>query len=166
MGNANPPLEADVPPELAARLVDGEITLAEFAGLSRSTLYAIARLGYQLLESGKPEQAREIYRGLVAADPYDSVFHCHLAAAHHRLGDTDAAFEEYSKALRFNIANVEAFAGRGEIQLERGQIAEAIEDLSAAIRLDSSGTRNSTLRAGAILVGLKEAAQKASRRQK
>lgn len=163
MESANQPLDADVPPELAARLVGGEITLAEFAGLSRPTLYAIAHLGYQLLESGKPEQAREIYRGLVAADPYDSVFHCHLAAAHHRLGDTDEAFEAYSTALRFNVGNAEAFAGRGEIQLERGRIAEAVEDLSTAIRLDSSGKRNSTLRAGAILVGLKEAAQKASR---
>lgn len=154
----NQPDTADVPPELAARLVSGEITLAQFAGLSRQTLYAIARLAYQLLESGKPEQAREMYRGLVAADPYDSVFHCHLAAAHHRLGESDEAFEEYSEALRFNVGNVEAFAGRGEIYLERGQISEAVEDLSTAIRLDPSGKKNTTLRAGAILVALKEAA--------
>lgn len=156
------PVESDVPPALAARLVEGEITLAEFVGLSRPTLYAIARLGYQLLVSGKPEQAREIYSGLVAADPYDSVFHCHLAAAHQRLGEIDEAFEEYSAALRYNIANAEALAGRGEIYLERGQLAEAIEDLSAAVRLDPSGKRHTTLRAGAILVGIKEEAQKAA----
>jgi tetratricopeptide (TPR) repeat protein len=160
MESPNQPEAADVPPELAARLVGGEINLAQFAGLERPTLYAIARLGYQLLESGKPDQAREIYRGLVAADPYDSVFHCHLAAAHQRLGELDEAFAEYTQALRFNVGNAEALAGRGEIHLERGQISEAIKDLSAAVRLDPSGKKNTTLRAGAILVGLKEAVDK------
>nr|MDQ3805263.1 hypothetical protein [Acidobacteriota bacterium] len=89
-----------VPPELAARLVRGEITLAEFAGLRREELYAIAQVGYQLLNGGRLEDARAVYRGLAAADPFDSVFRCHLAAAHLRLGDADEAVKEFNAALR------------------------------------------------------------------
>lgn len=154
--------EAEVPPALAARLIGGEITLAEFTGLSRRTLYAIAQVAYELLNSGKLEEARQIYRGLVAADPFDSVFHCHLAAAHHRLGDVDAAIGEYTEALRFNVANADALAGRGELYLQRDRITEAIMDLRAAIRLDPDGKKATTARARAIVLALKEAAAKAA----
>lgn len=147
-----------VPPALAARLVGGEINLAEFVGLRRDTLYAIARVGYQFLNSGRIEQARRVYRGLVAADPYDSVFRCHLAAAHHRLGDLDDAVEEYTAALRFNHANVDALAGRSEIFLQRGRIGEAVADLRAVIALDPHAQRATTLRARAVLQTLRNAA--------
>ena len=155
--------DAQVPPELAARLVGGEIDLAQFVGLSRPQLYAIAEVGYQLYNSGKVEQAREIYRGLVAAAPLDSVFHCHLAASHHRLDNLDEALAEYTAALRFNFANQDALAGRGEIYLQRGRLAEALSDLRAALELDPEGKRPTTLRARAILVAIKEAMEKTSK---
>ncbi|HEX8455949.1 MAG TPA: tetratricopeptide repeat protein [Pyrinomonadaceae bacterium] len=149
---------AEVSPALAARLVGGQINLAEFVGLRRSTLYAIASVAYQLLNSGRVEQARRIYRGLVAADPYDSVFRCHLAAAHQRLGELDEAVSEYTAALRFNYANVDALAGRSEILLQRGRIAEAVQDLRAVLTHDPQGRRATTLRARAILQALRAAA--------
>lgn len=151
----------EAPPALAARLVGGEINLAEFVGLSREALYAVAGVAYQLYNSGKVEQARQIYHGLVAADPYDSVFHCHLAAAHQRLGQLDEALEEYTQALRFNIANQDALAGRGEVHLQRARVAEALADLRAAIELDPEGRRVTTLRARAVLIAVKEAMDKA-----
>lgn len=158
--DASPRPGVQVAPELAERLVGGEINLAEFVGLGREQLYAIAQVAYQLYNSGKVEQAREIYRGLVAADPLDSVFHCHLAASHHRLGDLDEAFSEYTAALRFNFANQDALAGRGEIHLQRGSLAEAVSDLRAAVELDAEGKRATTLRARAILIAIKEALAK------
>jgi tetratricopeptide (TPR) repeat protein len=147
-----------VPPELAARLISGQITLGEFTGLPRQTLYAIAEIGYQLLNSGKLAEAHDIYRGLVAADPYDSVFHCHLAATLHRLGQLDAALDEYTKSLQFNKANMDALVGRGEINLQQQRLPEAIRDLRAAVELDPQGLKASTVRARAILLALKEAA--------
>jgi tetratricopeptide (TPR) repeat protein len=149
-----------VPPELSARLVRGEITLAEFAGLRREELYQIAQVGYQLLNGGRLEEARTVYRGLVAADPFDSVFRCHLAAAHLRLGDAEEAVSEFDAALRLNVANVDALSGRGEAQLNRGRIAEAVTDLAHALRLDPEAKRPSTLRARALLMALKEAADR------
>jgi len=158
---SQPQDEAKVSPELAARLIGGQMTLAEFTGLSRETLYEIAQIGYRMLNSGKLEQAREIYRGLVAADPYDSVFHCHLAAAHHRLGDLDSALKEYTQALQFNYANADALVGRGEIYLHQEQLSEAVKDLRKATELDPQAEKPSTVRARAILLALNDAANKA-----
>lgn len=145
-----------IPPEMVEKLVEGEITIAELVGLSRGTLYAIAEVGYQMLTSGKVEQAKQIYQGLAAADPYDSVFHCHLAAAHHKLGELDEALAEYSKALQFNFANIDALAGRGEIYFNKGQLTEAFNDLKEAIERDPEAKYPSTARARAIMMALKE----------
>lgn len=149
--------EADFPKDLPAMLIRGEVTLADVFGLDQESLYEIARLGYGLLNSGKLSEAKQIYSGLVAADPYDSVFHCHLAAVHHRLGELDEAFQQYSEALNFNFANVDALAGRAEIQLTRGKLAAGIADLKQAIEIDPEGARPSTLRARALMLALKRA---------
>src|SRR5262245_50025495 len=134
-----------------ARLARGEIILAEVLGLDRDSLYEIAHLGFRLLSSGKLQEAKQIYTGLVAADPYDSVFHCHLGAVHHRLHETEAAYEQYTEALKFNHANIDALVGRGELQLEEGKFAGALADLKRAIEIDPSVTRPSLVRARALL---------------
>lgn len=152
--------EPEVSPEMAAKLASGQITLAQFVGLSREQLYAMANIAYNLLNSGKLEDARDIYRGLVAADPFDSVFHCHLAAVYLRMGDAQAALKEFNLALRFNVANVDAMAGRGETHLQLGQLSEAVTDLRSALELDPKLSRASTIRARAILLSLKDAMNK------
>lgn len=142
------------------KLATGQITLAEFAGLSRKQLYEIAGRGYQLLTSGRLEEARQIYAGLVAADPYDSVFHCHLGAVLWQMGEPEKAFEEYDAALRLNVANVDALAGRGELYLAQGEVKKGIEDLRKVLENDPNGERPSTARARALLLSLREAAMR------
>lgn len=144
------------------KLATGQATLAEIVGLSREQLYEIAQQGYRLLNSGKLEEARQIYAGLVAANPYDSVFHCHLGAVYWRMGDLEKAFAEYDAALRFNRANVDALAGRGELYLSRGDAKKGIADLRAALENDAQATRPSTVRARALLLSLRDAAQNLS----
>ena len=146
-----------VTPELAAKLASGQITLAQFAGISREKLYEMANVAYALLNTGKLEEARDIYRGLVAADPFDSVFHCHLAATYLRMGESEKALKEFDAALRFNVANVDAFSGRGETYLSLGKLQEAVSDLKRTLELDPKLTRASTIRARAILLSLKDA---------
>jgi tetratricopeptide (TPR) repeat protein len=152
--------KADFPKDLPAMLIRGEVTLGDVFGLDQESLYEIAKLGYGLLNSGNLREAKQIYEGLVAADPYDSVFHCHLGAVHHRLGEFDEALQQYSEALNFNYANVDALVGSAEIQLSRGNIAEAIQGLKRAIELDSEGTRSSTHDAHALLLAIKRAFDK------
>lgn len=145
--------------EIQGKLATGQITIAEAVGMSRKQLYAIAGQGYKLLNSGRLEEARQIYAGLVAADPFDSVFHCHLGACLWRLGELDRAFEEYDAALRFNIANVDALAGRGELYLLKGEVKKGIEDLRKALENDPQAARPSTARARALLLSLRQAAE-------
>lgn len=146
--------------DLKERLAGGEITIAQFAGLGKEQLYEIAKQGYQLFSSGKLEEAEIIYSGLVAADPFDSVFHCHLGAVYFRKSEMDKAFEEYSSAIRLNIGNVDALAARGEIYLQRGELKEGIEDLRKAVEYDTEAKRDSAKRARALLLSLRDAAQK------
>lgn len=145
--------------EALEKLATGQATLAEVVGLSREQLYEIAQQGYRLLNSGKLEEARQIYAGLVAANPYDSVFHCHLGAVYWRLGDLEKAFEEYDASLRFNIANVDALAGRGELYVAKGDAKKGIADLRAALENDPEGKHPATVRARALLLSLRNAAQ-------
>lgn len=149
----------EVPKELAEKLIRGEITLGEFLGFSRSSLYEIAQLGYQMLTTGKLESALAIYRGLVQASPYDSVFHCHLGATLYAMGEHEEAVEEYSKAIQYNKANADALAGRGELYLRMNKVVEGLADLKAAIEADPEGKRASTLRARATVAMLREAAK-------
>lgn len=141
--------------EWTALLGSGQITLAEYVGLSKKELYVIAKQAYLLLNSGKLEEAHDIYQGLVAADPYDSVFHCHFAAVLLRLGKPEEALKEFNFALQYNLSNIDALAGRGEIRLAQGEIKEAVADLRQAIELDTDGKRASTIRARAALFSLK-----------
>jgi tetratricopeptide (TPR) repeat protein len=76
---------------------------------------------------------------------------------HHSLGELDEAFQQYTEALNFNYANVDALVGLGEIQLSRGSLAAAISSLKQAIELDPEGIRPSALRARALLLALKRA---------
>ena len=146
--------------EIQEKLATGQITIAEAVGISRKQLYTIAQRGYQLLNSGKLEEARQIYAGLVAADPYDSVFHCHLGAVLWRLGEIDKAFEEYNASIRLNIANVDALSARGELYLLKGEVKKGIEDLRAALENDAQGSHPSSIRARALLLSLRQAAGK------
>jgi len=145
--------------ERALGLARGEITLAQYAGLRREELYAIARTAHRLLNGGRLREALTIYRGLAAADPYDSVFRCHLAAALLRTGDAEAALAEFDAALRLNVANGDALSGRGETRLRLGHFSEAVKDLTAAVALDPKAARPSTARALSLLGAVREAAR-------
>lgn len=145
--------------EQSLRLARGEITLAQYAGLTRAELYAVAREAYRLMCGGRLAEALTIYRGLAAAEPYDSVFRCHLAAALLRAGDARGSLEEFDAALRLNVANGDALSGRGEARLRLGQFSDAVKDLTAAVALDPKAARPSTARALSLLNAVREAAR-------
>jgi tetratricopeptide (TPR) repeat protein len=145
--------------EAAEKLYLGEITPGEFLGMSQERLYKIANVGYEMLKSGQLQGAHDIFQGLVAAAPYDSVFHCHLAAVLARQERFDEAMAEYNRSLDYNIANVDALVGRGELYLRESKVAEALKDIQRAIELDPQFTRETTRRARATLMVLHKMAQ-------
>jgi len=152
----------EIPPELAEKLFLGEITPAEFLGMSTESLYKVATMGYELFKSGQIQGALEIFEGLVSASPYDSVFHTHLAATYARLERFDEALAEYTRALELNIANVDALVGRSELYLRDSKLAEALQDIQKALQLDPTASRDTTKRARATLSVLQKMAEEES----
>jgi tetratricopeptide (TPR) repeat protein len=158
------PASATKPPtppdetELAQRLISGELSVGQYLGLPQRELYEIASAGHRMLTQGHSQQALTIFKGLVAASPYDSVFHCNLAAAYAQVGSYAEALQEYGLALQLNIANVDALAGRSELLLREGRVAEALADIQAALKLDPQARRETTRRASANLLVLKKMA--------
>ncbi len=141
------------------KLVGGEMTIGEYVGLSKKELYEIARKGFQLIQTGRLDEAKTIYQGLVAADPYDSVFHCQLGGIYFKQKELEKAFKEFEDSIRLNFANVDALAGRGELFLMQGKYEEGIEDLRKAIENDPDGKKQSSVRARGLLLSLKNAVE-------
>ena len=143
--------------ELGEKLVVGEITPAEFLGLSQEMLYQIATRGHEMLKTGKFQDALDIFKGLVAASPYDSVFHCNLASTYAHLEKYAEAKDEYTRALELNIGNVDALVGRSELLLREGNVNGAVQDIQSALKLDPEAKRENTKRARATLTMLQKA---------
>jgi tetratricopeptide (TPR) repeat protein len=140
-----------------AALLSGKLPLGQFLGLSGRVLDQIAEIGHRMLATGRLAQARQIYEGLVAVQPFDSLYYCHLGAVYQRLNEPEMALEAYSRALQSDLRNVDALAGRGEIYLQCGQRQEAVRDLSEAIRLDPQAKRASSARARALIEAVRKA---------
>lgn len=149
----------EISTEAAEKLFLGEITPGEFLGLSQERLYKIASMGYDMLKTGQIQGALEIFEGLVAAAPYDSVFHCHLAATYAKLERFDEAMAEYNRSLELNLANIDSLVGRGELYLRDSKVAEALKDIQRALELDPQLSRETTRRARATLTVLGKMAE-------
>ncbi|WP_232293430.1 BTAD domain-containing putative transcriptional regulator [Stigmatella aurantiaca] len=144
---------------MSQRLIAGEITPAQFLGLSQDQLYALATRGYDLMVRGHAQSAIDILKGLTAAAPYDSVFHCHLAAAYVQAERFQEGLEEYNRALQLNLANVDALGGRSELLLREGKVAEALTDIQKALQLDPEAKHETTQRARTALLLLQSMAE-------
>jgi tetratricopeptide (TPR) repeat protein len=147
-----------IPAEDGERLILGEISPAEFLRIPQEKLYEIAKRGHEMLTTGKLKDALDIFKGLVAASPYDSVFHCNLASTYAHLGQSEDALAEYTEALKFNIGNVDALVGRSELYLRDGKVELALKDIKAAINYDPEMKRDTTKRASVILSRLQQIA--------
>lgn len=161
---SSPDQKTQLEQEAAEKMIRGEMTLGQFLGMSRKALYDFANTGHQLLQAGSTQQALQIFKGLVAADPYDSVFHCQLAATYMTLEQFDEAFEEFEQSLRFNPGNVDALVGRGEIHLRRGNVPAGLADFTQATQRDPELKHRSTQRARSMLIVLSQQAQSATKK--
>ncbi len=140
----------------------GRITLGELEGINKRAQYELAELGYGYLQAGQHEEALRIFRGLALLDPYDAYFQLALGWIAHKERRLDDAEQHLSRSLAINPYSVAAHTSRGEVRLLRGQIAEAVEDLEAAIELDPEANDPATHRAVALVEGLRLEVQRAT----
>lgn len=134
--------------------VMGYITMGEMEGIGKEVQYEMAQKGYRVLSEGKLNLAKDIFRGLLALDPYDSYFHTAYGATLQREGKYADAENAYSLALKFNPYNTTALANRGESRFQLGKVLEAAQDIKEAVRLDPNGKDPATLRARVLSMAI------------
>ncbi|MFZ9887305.1 MAG: tetratricopeptide repeat protein [Myxococcota bacterium] len=152
-------------PQRLAQFVAGEITLGDLEGISKADQYKMAETGYRLLSSGKFDDAKKVFLGLHALDPFDAYFLASLGVIAVQQGDHDEGRARFSRALEINPYSAAALVGRAELLLADGALPEAASDLARAIAADPEGKDPTTQRARAIAANVKrliEQAQKAS----
>ncbi|MCC7380447.1 MAG: tetratricopeptide repeat protein [Deltaproteobacteria bacterium] len=129
----------------------GDLTLGELEGISKESQYQMAQVGHSLLREGKRDQAKKIFEGLQALDPYDAYFHATLGAIAQEEGDVEKAERLYTRSLEINPFSIPALAGRGEIRLIAGRFQDAITDLAAALKEDPEAKQPATKRVRGLL---------------
>lgn len=143
----------------------GDLTLAQLEGMTAENLYAIADMGYDLLEEGKLGEAQKIFEGLNVYNPYDSYFHSALGSIYQKQGKKEEAIKSYRAAVELYPEDITSWTNCGELLLERsGELHKetkvddavryfeaAIECFKRALALDPKVTTPSALRARTLV---------------
>jgi len=95
----------------------------------------------EAINSGRPAEAVEDFREMVALDPQDATARMYLGIALARAGDQKAALEQYSEALRLAPNNGGVHYNLGVVLTTLGSEAEAIEHFQAAVQSDPQLTQ-------------------------
>lgn len=148
-------------PARLEQFILGKITLGELEDFPKSAQYELAEIGYRFLQNGDTERSGKIFRGLAALDPYDAYFHTALGVIAQQREDFAAAAAHYSRALEIYPGSSVALANRGECRLRMGELAEAADDLVAAVKSDPAVQYGSTRRAKALVRVVREQLEKA-----
>ncbi|MDI6871552.1 MAG: tetratricopeptide repeat protein [Bacillota bacterium] len=104
------------------------------AVLSRPAIKAF--LGRAAADRGRVDEAVELYREALSADPSLGLARVGLAEGLSRLGRTEEAIAEYERFLEDNPDDPEALAAVGQLYLVTGRAAEARRALEMAVRLN------------------------------
>ncbi len=97
-------------------------------------------LGRRAMEAGNLVGAREAFERALQAAPDSSFLHRDLARIARALGEDDEAVERSTRAIALDANDAEAYAIRGAVKADRGDVEAALEDLRRARDLDPSLT--------------------------
>jgi Flp pilus assembly protein TadD len=128
----------------------GETTWAEIEGMTFEEARAIAQVGCDLAATGRLEEARIIFEGLVAGNPKDSGAQAALGTVYQKLGRNDDAVSAYDASLKADARNPVALANRGELRLKAGD-KNGFADLARAVEADPHGETSASRRAKALI---------------
>lgn len=95
----------------------------------------------RLLQTGEVEPAQAICADMLARNPADANFLCLSAQTLTRLGRLDEAAVQIEAALGIFPRFERAHEAKGDLLVARGELADAVESLEEALRLDPSRQR-------------------------
>jgi tetratricopeptide (TPR) repeat protein len=152
--------------ETLEKFVKGEITLGEMAGVDADSQTKIVQMGHRLLSSGKLDDAKLIFEGLVALNPYEPYYLLAAGGVAQQQERWEDAEQWYSRCLAYDDKNVVAYANRGEVRVMLENIDGAAEDLVNAVKNDPEAKEPTTQRAKGLLVEIKRQLDKAQAEDK
>lgn len=144
-----------------------EQTLAQLTGITAEQADVIANMGCDLANSGRFDDARVVFEGMVTLNPHDAAAQAALGTVYQKLGRTDDALAAYDACLKLDPKHPVALANRGELKV-LARDASGWLDLAKALEADPQGTTVGSRRARAMIEAVakkekeaKENAQKA-----
>lgn len=118
------------------KVAKDEMTWAEAIGLTRHEAFGMAQAAHRMFEHGMQERGRKGMEALVELNPLVGAFHALLGGMAGRMGDEALAEQCYSKAIELEPGNLAARVNRAEMLLKKGKVADALDDLIAATKID------------------------------
>ncbi|MDS4059927.1 MAG: tetratricopeptide repeat protein [Candidatus Contendobacter sp.] len=116
--------------------------IAEYYARSSTVARQRANLGMEVVLGAIAEtdyrRAVEDGERLLLQNPTNAKLLNNLGSAYYRLGRLEEAFAAYSRALELDDRLVDAYVGRGAVNIDQGEYEKAIRDCAAAIDLSRS----------------------------
>jgi tetratricopeptide (TPR) repeat protein len=114
---------------------------AQAQGAERDSMVGVESrflLGQCYQQLGRWREAQGAYAEFIAANPYEKEAFANLGLVKAKLGDSDAALADFSKALDIDPKFLDARRNRGTVYLGQKRYDSAIEDFSAVLAEDGN----------------------------
>jgi len=142
-------MEQLMTPERVSSFLKGEINWSQLVGISMDQAYAIAEIGFNLLNQGRLEDAEKIFVGLCAMNPQDGYYQSVLGSIFARQDKLDDAKRALELAAKLGYEDPHVLVNKAEISLRQGKLSEALPDLERV--LEGDNTTQAGVRAKAML---------------
>ncbi len=101
--------------------------------MSRHELAEMSLFGHQLFESGRLDEARVVFEGLVGLDVADAFPHTMLGTVYLAMGRPDRAAALFDAALAIDRDDLAARVYRAELRLQAGEGRRALQTLHSVV---------------------------------
>jgi len=143
------------PPEQLQDVLAGA-PLTSVVPVTKSDVVTVGTAGYQFLEQGQMEKARNAFSALIQLVPKMCIGYAGLGAVALAERNLDEALTLLAKAVTIFRGDPSICANLGEVMLRLGQPGEAAVVLRCAVQLDPGGRNPAANRARAMLAGIEE----------
>jgi tetratricopeptide (TPR) repeat protein len=136
--------------------INGKISFAQFAKLSRKRLQRVSEMAYIKLQHGRVDEAHRIFQALLIIDANNPYHHLALGSVFQKKKKDTEAVYHYTQCIEKNPKEMNAYVNRGEVYLRHRNYRKAAQDFRQAILLDPEGRNKFANRARQLVIAIKE----------